>query len=286
VVAKVGTSIEAVRKWLDVKLQHLMKLLPLCIKVSDSFRREVIQVRVPPNARLVTFEAVSMYSNTNLDHAMKIMQLWLETYVPSASESILPTQSILDALELVMHHNIMQFGDSYFLHLIGTAMGTSVAVVFANLYFGWHEKELILPRYHYHFKRINHHARFINDVFFIWISDTDTIWKNLIQDYNSFGILKLEINEPSSQVNFLDLTLTISKGKIITKTFQKANNPHLYIPPHFEHTPGMIHGIIFTLLKTYYCQKSQSSDFVKLTNLLFKCHIKQGWDQAVIKNVF
>jgi outer membrane murein-binding lipoprotein Lpp len=28
VVAKVGTSIEAVSKWLDVKLQHLMKLLP------------------------------------------------------------------------------------------------------------------------------------------------------------------------------------------------------------------------------------------------------------------
>ncbi len=77
-----------------------------------------------------------MYSNIDLDHAMKIMQLWLETYVPPASESILPTQAIIDALELVMRHNIMQFGDSYFLQLIGTATGTSVAVIFANLYFG------------------------------------------------------------------------------------------------------------------------------------------------------
>jgi hypothetical protein len=227
-----------------------------------------------------------MYSNIDLDHAIKIMQLWLETYVPSASESILPTQAILDALELVMRHNIMQFGDSYFLQLIGTAMGTSVAVVFANLYFGWHEKELILPRYQNHFKRILYHARLIDDVFFIWIGKTDSIWKNLIQDYNSFGILKWEINEPSSQVDFLDLTLTISKGKITTKTFQKANNPYLYIPPHSAHTPGMIHGIIFSLLKTYYHQNSEYSDFMKLTNLLFKRHIKQGWDQAVIKNVF
>jgi len=69
-------------------------------------------------------------------------------------------------------------------------MGTSVAVVFANLYFGWHEKELILHRYQNNFKRILYHARFIDGVFFIWIGDTDTIWKNLIQDYNSFEILK------------------------------------------------------------------------------------------------
>jgi hypothetical protein len=59
-------------------------------------------------------------------------------------------------------------------------MGISVAVVFANLYFGWYEKELILPRYQYHFKRTIHHARFIADAFFIWIGDTDTIWMNLI----------------------------------------------------------------------------------------------------------
>ena len=116
-----------------------------------------------------------MYSNFNLDHAIKIMQIWLERYVPPASEPKLPSQAILDLLELVMRHNIMQFGDSYFLQLVGTAMGTSVAVVFANLYFGWHEKKLILPRYQNHFKRILYHARFIDDVFFIWMGDTDTI---------------------------------------------------------------------------------------------------------------
>ena len=160
-----------------MKLHLLMKLLPWCIRDSDSFRCEVIQVRVSPNASYVTFDAVGMYSNINLDHAMKIMQLWLETYVPSASESILPTQAILDALELCMYHNIMQFVDLYFLQLIGTAKGASVAVVFANLYFGWCKKELIIPKYQYHLKRIPHYARFIDDILFIRIGDIDTIWK-------------------------------------------------------------------------------------------------------------
>ncbi len=71
-----------------------------------------------------------------------------------------------------MHHNIMQFGDSYFLQLVGTAMGTSVAVVFANLYFGWHEKMLLLPKYHDTLKRIIFHSQFVDDVFFIRVDDT------------------------------------------------------------------------------------------------------------------
>ena len=70
------------------------------------------------------------------------------------------------------------------------------------------------------------------------------------------------------------------------KTFQKANNPYLYIHQHSAHTPGMINGIIFSLLKMYYQQNSEYSNFLKFTNLLFKRHIKQGWDQAVLKDVF
>jgi len=135
-------------------------------------------------------------------------------------------------------------------------------------------------------KRILFHARFIDDVFFIWVGDTDTLWEELIQDYNNFGILKWDITKPSTAVNFLDLTLTIENDRITTKTFQKANNPYLYIPPHSAHPPGMIHGIIFSLLRTYYYQNSKYSDFVQLSNLLFKRHVMQGWDQAVLKDIF
>eukprot|EP00804_Cyclotella_cryptica_P026558 CCRYP_015389-RA/>CCRYP_015389-RA protein AED:0.19 eAED:0.19 QI:0/0/0/1/0/0/3/0/194 len=109
-VAKIGTSIESVSKWLDHQLQKLMTHLPWCIKDSDSFRHELEQMYTGPVIRPLV-------------------------------------QAILKGLELVMRHNIMKFGNSYFLQLTRTAMGTSVAVVFANLYFGWHEKETLLPKY-------------------------------------------------------------------------------------------------------------------------------------------
>jgi hypothetical protein len=42
----------------------------------------------------------------------------------------------------------------------------------------------------------------------------------------------------------------------------------------------MIHGLIFSL------ENSKFFDFVQYSNLLFKCHIIQEWDQAVLKDIF
>ena len=63
IFAKVGTSIKSVSKWLDHQLQKLMTHLPWCVKDSYSFRHEVIKPHLPPNARVVTFDTQSMYSN-------------------------------------------------------------------------------------------------------------------------------------------------------------------------------------------------------------------------------
>ena len=94
IVAKVGTAIESLSKWPGIMLQKLMKQLPWCIK------------NYPPNARLVTFDAISMYSIIDLDHARTIMKHWLESSVPEDITDALPHDTILEALDLAMRHNI------------------------------------------------------------------------------------------------------------------------------------------------------------------------------------
>eukprot|EP00804_Cyclotella_cryptica_P005183 CCRYP_014250-RB/>CCRYP_014250-RB protein AED:0.28 eAED:0.14 QI:0/-1/0/1/-1/0/1/0/330 len=228
-----------------------------------------------------------MYSNIDLDHARSVMKGWIESYVPPDRESPLPpTDTILDALDLVMRHNIMQFGDSYFKQLVGTAMGTSSAVTFANLYFGKHEKDTILPTFLENLKRISFYARFVDDVFLIWNGPCDDTWDSLIKTFDDFGILKWETSLPSSSVTFLDLTVTLRESQITTRTFQKENNPYLYIPPHSAHPPGMIDGIIYSLLRTYYHQNSHHSDFLHFAKLLFQRHVSQGWDPKALQKIF
>ena len=290
VVAKCGTILEAISKWLDCELQLISKayLTSWCIKDSDTFRGEVIQHELSPNSRLATLDATAMYSNIDIDHSLEIMERWIDLYT---SEGKLPELThkgtILAGLRLVMQWNLMKFGDSYFQQLIGTAMGTSCAVQFANLYFGWHEKEVILPTFKNALNRISFYKRFIDDVVLIWEGPCDADWHHMDHIYNSYGILKWEFPEDTSRsVDFLDLTLIIKGNRIVTKTYQKPQNPYLYLPPHSAHAPGTMKGVIFGLLRTYYRQNSKFSDFVLISRLFFKRLVSQGWDQAVLKGLF
>lgn len=91
------------------------------------------------------------------------------------------------------------------------------------------EKQNLLPKYKDTLQRIFHHSRFIDDVFFIWIGPMEATWDQLVKDYDNFGILRWDISQPALSVNFLDLTLTLENGTIWTKTYQKENNPNLYM---------------------------------------------------------
>jgi hypothetical protein len=115
-----------------------------------------------------------MYLNIDLDHAMPIMRQWFESHDPAPGEpALVPVDTLIAVLELVIRWNIFAFGDSYYRQLIGTAMGTSCAVWFANLYFSFHEKSKLLPRFKEFLARILFYARFVDDVFLIWLGECD-----------------------------------------------------------------------------------------------------------------
>ena len=183
---------------------------------------------------------------------------------------------------VIMKTNIFQFGVLYFLQLLGTAMGTSTAVMWATLYFAWHEHHCLLSKYA---SNLLYYKRYIDDIIAVWLGDRST-WTNFCADLNNFGILTWEIQEPSLSVDFLDLTLTLVNGKIETKTFQKALNLYLYIPPSSAHPPGCIKGTIYGLIGRFYASNTHRKDYVYFITLLFGRLLKRGWDAAFLKPLF
>ncbi len=134
-----------------------------------------------------------------------------------------------------MRNNHFEFGSANLLQLMGTAMGTSSACMWATMYFAYHEVKCLLPRYkkYLYKKRLR---RFIDDMFGIWVCDECKDWKccrhwkPFCNDLNNFGILKWTINDPSEKDIFLDLTIAIEGKRIVTTTYQKPMNLYLYIP--------------------------------------------------------
>ena len=65
---------------------------------------------------------------------------------------------------------------------------------------------------------------------------------------DNFGMLTWEVNYPSTIVDYLNVTLEIENGKIISKTYQKPINLYQYITPNSAHPPGMIKETIYGMV--------------------------------------
>ena len=78
-----------------------------------------------------------------------------------------PPAVLMDTLHLLMTNSVFQFGDTYWLQKVGTAMGVPPALPWATIFFGIHEGTVfdqfrdILQLY----------RRFIDDVLGIWLVD-------------------------------------------------------------------------------------------------------------------
>jgi len=171
-----------------------------------------------------------------------------------------------------MDNNIFKFGDTYWLQTQGTAMGTPAAPLYSIITFGYFENTSILPTFK---PNLLYYKRFIDDIFGIWIDNhtpnatfniQDQQWDAFTNELNNFGLLRWNTEPLSTSTTFLDLTLSIVNGKIISKTYQKPLNLYLYIPPLSAHPPSCFKGLISGELSRYWSQNTKDSDFIQITS--------------------
>ena len=96
---------------------------------------------VPLHISLFTCDAQSMYTNILMDHALTTIATYLHQ-CPYCHNS----GAIIQGMEILMCNNVFQFGDTYWIQLTGTAMGTPSAPACATLYFRIHELNF-LPQF-------------------------------------------------------------------------------------------------------------------------------------------
>jgi hypothetical protein len=84
-----------------------------------------------------------MYTNIDTTHALLVIFNFLRY---SRHCRGVAAEPIICALEFIMRNNLCKFGDTYWLEITGTAMGTLPACTYAILYYGIHELEFS-PRF-------------------------------------------------------------------------------------------------------------------------------------------
>ena len=71
----------------------------------------------PPNARLFTADANSMYNNIDTQHTCEVIGEWLDELAPQIGDDF-PVEAIKAAMNIIMRNNMFEWGVLYFLQLI------------------------------------------------------------------------------------------------------------------------------------------------------------------------
>ena len=88
-----------------------------------------------------------MYTNICTTHGLEILEKWIDKFSREGKlEDNLSIDIILALTKLIMENNYFRFGDTEWLQLIGTAMGTPMACAYATFYFAWHKMTVLLTK--------------------------------------------------------------------------------------------------------------------------------------------
>ena len=243
IVSCSGSLLYYLAVWVDRKLKEAAVAQQSYIASSREFKDILLSSSpFPPTALLFTADAESYYTNINTHQALREIGDYLRANERKFSGT--PVKALMAGLRLVMTHNVFVFGDTHWLQLSGTAMGTPPACNYATLFFAIHEAR-ILPSH----PNIVCYKRYIDDVCGVWIPDADTTinnnnWTNFQNDMHTYHGIKWEFKPLSPSVDFLDITISIDNGCISTTLFEKALNLYLYISPHSCHPPGVLTGLV------------------------------------------
>jgi hypothetical protein len=214
-----------------------------------------------------------MYTNIDTTTGIDTFKDFLVTNTDKLPKDF-PTSLFLHILEIVMRNNIFSFGDTYWLQLTGTAMGTPAACNYATITFGHYENSMLLPMFKDH---IIYYCRYIDDIITIWqppAHDNKTIFTNFKNKLNSWGTLQWEIEQPSLNTTFLDLSISISKQRIHFSTFQKPLNLYLYLPPLSAHPTSCLKGLIKGELYRYWIQNDPTNFKLLVTRFIERLHAR------------
>ena len=305
IISYSGSLCHGLAKWLSVELKKIIARMPYVATSSANVVRDISSRNWPTRSKLFTMDAVSMYTNIHVGHALPVILNFLRTHTLGKiiqKEEKINLGRLEFALSLVMQNNVFKFGDTFWLQTAGTAMGTPPATDYATLYYAIYELAVINQ-----FPEIYYYCRYIDDGFCIWVRDRlkseaqDNArfehFKSVINDFgtdheffsgedNPLHPLEWTFSDRTNYSIFLDLEIKFFTNRIATRIYEKELNLYLYLPAHSCHLPGVLKGLIYGFVVR---AKNLCTNPEDRMPYILKCHsrlLARGYLDKLIRPIF
>ena len=185
----------------------------------------------------------------------------------------------MSLLEFVLTNNYITFMDTTYLQLCGTAMGTPIAVMYANIVlFDIEQKVVALNPYAY--------DRFLDDVFAIPNGEQHAT--DIIDTFNSVcPSIQFESVTIGNSGIFLDLMAEIivsatGEHTLRTSVYQKPINKYLYLTPTSNHERRIFRNFIVSEFSRYRLHCTDHNDFLECARKFSVRLKKRGYNEKWI----
>ena len=250
-----GSPTENISLFVDHHIKPLVPLAPSYIHDTPDFLRKLedIKEQIPETAIIGTFDVSSLYTNIPFDEGITAS---CEALAQSGHTNP-PISDIKSLMSHVLTKNNFTFSDRHYLQIFGTAMGTRMAPSFACLFMTKLEQQMLdsapcRPWIWW---------RYIDDVFFIWTSDEESL-HTFIDHMNSFHrTIKFTSDFSLDETHFLDVTIKKENSQITTSLYTKPTDTHQYLHSSSCHPRHCKTGIAYSQALRLRRICSKDSDF-------------------------
>ena len=234
---------EKLSSFVDKLLQPIAIQQKSYLKDSTDFINFIEKTKVPTDVILVSMDVTSLYTNIPQEEGIQTVCRAYETFY--VNKPPIPTPLLEQALRLILQENSFQFNGKNYLQIHGTAMGTKMAVAFANIFMSKVETEIISQSA---FRPLVW-KRYIDDIFSLWIINREEILQFIEQANSHHPTIKFTAEVSETEATFLDTT--IHKGERFLKysildvrTHFKPTETFQYTHFTSSHPPGVKKGFI------------------------------------------
>ena len=189
---------ERISSFVDSLLQPIMKIADSYLRDTTDFINFIERTKVSESTILVSMDVTSLYTNIPQEEGITVVCKAYDSF--HKKNPPIPTNYLREMLRLILKENSFQFLGKNYLQTHGTAMGTKMAVSFANIFMSAIEKEIISLSS----KKPLVWKRYIDDIFSLWNIKKDEI-NAFIETANRYhSTIRFTAEISDKEITFLD----------------------------------------------------------------------------------
>ena len=295
IISAAGSVFENIGKYLEYHIKNSANTHKTYLQDTPHFLRIIEETnrksKLSDNSMLVTIDVKALFTNILHEDGLKSLNEELES-----RKQEVPTEFLLQLMEILLKHNIFIFDEHHYKQDIGSAMGSPPVPSYANIFMARQIDPQIQSLGKSSIKLLK---RYLDDLFLIFQGTSKELHLFFDELNKIHPTIKFTMNhtsllsetdeircscEQKEWIPFLDTKCSIENNKIETDLYRKETDRNQYLLTSSCHALTCLRNVPFSLALRIVriCSKERQRDlrFEELKNLL----LARGYSDRIIES--